>query len=979
MKNMVNDNGVRQETAVQKEDQVGQARFATLEDLKQLPELLESKQVAAALALVRSYFASPNRKISVVFQIAEDFIKYGMVDVSEEGYQSILEIESFNTSALGRLGEIAQKRGDHRLAIDLFNKIIKHQSHPPSWAYIGLGNSFESINQLDDAVECLNKALLYDQHNEKLSLRIDGLTKQDKLKFLINKGEAFLKKQEYSEALPLFIEAAALDASHIKSISSLMDKFEQSWFNQKEQLVLLVKDQIAKSHYSPDWCYLGFKLDCLDVDFIGELIVSLCKHDKRQEALYWLRLLGDLKTESNKDSVKFYSNRFLSANKKVVREIPRFLTNASVNTASVDIVVCVHNALMDVQLCLNSVLKHSRYPYRIIIVNDGSAEPTTLWLESFNKRHDNCSLLVNKVAKGYTLAANEGLRESSADMVVLLNSDTIVTKGWLDKIAMCAFSSDRIGIVGPLSNTASWQSIPEICNDQGDWAENNLPPGRSIEWMGDVVESYSCRIYPRLPILNGFCLAIKRAVIDTVGIFDEVTFGKGFGEENDYCLRAGKFGWEMAVADDTYIHHSQSKSYGNEKRARLCEHADRQLKNKHTEEAVNNAVVTLRYDKVIEGVRARAHVLCERHQYMENARKQWAGKKVAFILPATTVSGGCHVVFRDALALLSMGIDVSIINFQCNKEACEYFYPDTSHLVRYVNTPDDIPLAMLDYDAVIGTLFLSVHWMKMPSECLLMPRRAYYVQDFEPLFFRKDSEEYKLAWDSYTLYPDLIRFTKTGWNRKMVLDHIGVDTHLVGSSVDIDIYQPRPKQDGVWPNRKLRILAMVRPSTPYRGPKMTMSVLKNIYDAYVEQVEICIFGCENDDLGFNELEQNFIFFNAGILNKYQVSRLMNESDIFLDCSTFQAMGLTAMEAMSTGLAVIAPIQGGASNFIHHNKNGLLVDTSDMADCITAVSALIEDHELRERLQRHAIHDMCQFSPEKCAYQIMDALFGNTIL
>ena len=240
--------------------------------------------------------------------------------------------------------------------------------------------------------------------------------------------------------------------------------------------------------------------------------------------------------------------------------------------SNVDVIVCVHNAYDDVKLCLESVEKYTSPPFSLILIDDGSEELTQKYLKNFAKTCNNAQLIRNNSARGYTFAANQGLKISSAPHVILLNSDTIVTYEWIDRIVGCAESDDKIGLVGPLSNTASWQSVPNI-EDQGDWAKNTLPSEVTIEQMGRLIAKYSSRTYPKIPFINGFCLLIKRNLIDNIGYFDEENFGRGYGEENDYCLRALKAGWTFAVADDVYIYHSQSRSYSNEKRKLLCEHS----------------------------------------------------------------------------------------------------------------------------------------------------------------------------------------------------------------------------------------------------------------------------------------------------------------------------------------------------------------------------------------------------------------------
>src|SRR5690606_36189016 len=129
-------------------------------------------------------------------------------------------------------------------------------------------------------------------------------------------------------------------------------------------------------------------------------------------------------------------------------DVPAVQTRAPLEThrGTAAIVVCVHNALADVERCLESVVQHTTAPYSVILVDDGSEAPTRDYLAAFAAEHG-ATLLRNESATGYTRAANQGLREATADYVVLLNSDTIVTSGWLDRMIACAESDSEIGMV----------------------------------------------------------------------------------------------------------------------------------------------------------------------------------------------------------------------------------------------------------------------------------------------------------------------------------------------------------------------------------------------------------------------------------------------------------------------------------------------------------------------------------------------------
>lgn len=640
---------------------------------------------------------------------------------------------------------------------------------------------------------------------------------------------------------------------------------------------------------------------------------------------------------------------------------------------SVDIVICVHNALSDLKLCLESVLKNSNSPYSIILVDDGSEPETRDFLANFANQH-NSVLIRNEEAQGYTRAANQGLKQSSANFTILLNSDTIVTPKWLDRMIACAHSDSKIGIVGPLSNTASWQSIPNI-ETNGDWASNPLPPDISVEEMGNLVAKYSTRIYPKMPLLNGFCLMIHSQLIEEIGYFDENNFGTGYGEENDYCLRAREAGWLLALADDTYIYHAQSKSYSHEKRKFLSDRAGVALARKHGHSIINESVDYCHHDRVLEGIRARNRFVPDREILIKKGYARFSGKRIAFILPVQIAGGGGNIILTEARAMHKMGVDVSIINLPSNRYEFEQAYRDTSVPVLYVEI-DDIPVAVQGYDAVIATFNPSVGWLApalTKNDNLII---GYYIQDFEPFFYQPGTSDYQVAWNSYTQLPHMILFTKTEWTRQVVENNIGVPCQVVGPDFDTDLYLPRPRQDPEWPERPLRIGAMIRPSSPRRGPATTMDILSQASHKYGNRIDIRLFGTLPNDPGFLALNRDFSWRSAGVLSPKQVALFLNDIDICIDLSSYQAMGLTSMEAMACGSAVIVPINGGSTTFARDNENSLVVDTSIQENCWQALQRLIDDHSLRSKLQRNSINQVAKYFPELPAYNILTCLFDS---
>ena len=647
------------------------------------------------------------------------------------------------------------------------------------------------------------------------------------------------------------------------------------------------------------------------------------------------------------------------------------------HTQSVDIIICVHNALEDVKKCVESVFEFTSFPYHIIFVDDGSEEQTKNYLTDIKDSCPNVSLIRNEVGKGYTFAANAGLRASTGDFVVLLNSDTIVTTGWLDKMIMCCKSRPEIGIVGPLSNTASWQSVPEIFDPDGDWAHNVLPEDLTLEEFAALICEKSAHFYFNVPLLNGFCLMISRDTINKIGFFDEENFGRGFGEEDDYNLRAFQDGIKLAIADDTFIFHAQSKSYSDERRLALCQISGQKIREKHGDALLDWAVTQMRSNHILLGIRERTKAMIETNRLCRTARKRWEGKRILFILPIGDAGGGGNVIIQEAQTMQKMGIDVWLYNLSNLKTFFEKSYPDLAIPVLYGERLKDFRAYANEFDAICSTLYTSVKYTDF-SDWDNAPKSVYYVQDYEPLFFEEKSSQYNEAFASYTIVPDIIRVTKTAWNAMQVEKRHNVKCNIIGPSVNIDAF--RPYRGGGSP-KVIKIAAMIRPSTPRRAPELTMNVLREIKLRYDTKVEINVFGADakndiRDARFFESIQANFEYNDFGKLNPKQMAILLGDADIFVDFSSFQAMGLTAMEAMACGCAVILPREGGTGDFAKDRSNAMVVDTTSQENCVRALSELIDSRELRERLANQAIVDMCKFMPEFSAFKFLTAVFGE---
>jgi GT2 family glycosyltransferase/glycosyltransferase involved in cell wall biosynthesis len=225
----------------------------------------------------------------------------------------------------------------------------------------------------------------------------------------------------------------------------------------------------------------------------------------------------------------------------------------------IDVVVPVYNAPDDLRRCVASVLACTARPFRLVLIDDASPDSGVRDVfREFEQRGDpRIALLANPRNVGFTATANRGMTASRAD-VVLLNSDTIVTRGWLDALARCAASDPRIATVTPFSNNAEICSFPRFCED------NPWPDDADPEPVRAALASAAVPTYPDLPTGVGFCMFVRREAIQAIGTFD-LAFGAGYGEENDFCLRAARAGWRNVLADDAFVVHAGGRSFAGRK------------------------------------------------------------------------------------------------------------------------------------------------------------------------------------------------------------------------------------------------------------------------------------------------------------------------------------------------------------------------------------------------------------------------------
>lgn len=227
-----------------------------------------------------------------------------------------------------------------------------------------------------------------------------------------------------------------------------------------------------------------------------------------------------------------------------------------------DVIIPIYNAIDCVKECVNSVIKNTDLKENgLILIDDKSPDESVreyLKVLESDLKNINVTILYNETNLGFVGTVNKGMKYSKND-VLLLNSDTEVGPKWLELMKECAYSQENVGSVTALSNNATLVSVPIGLQ------ANELPSNMSFEEYAILVQMNSLKKYPELPTAHGFCMYIRRDVLDNVGYFDAKTFGKGYGEENDFSYRCMEYGYKHLLCDEVIVYHKESQSFSESK------------------------------------------------------------------------------------------------------------------------------------------------------------------------------------------------------------------------------------------------------------------------------------------------------------------------------------------------------------------------------------------------------------------------------
>ncbi|MDA8233338.1 MAG: glycosyltransferase [Clostridia bacterium] len=410
---------------------------------------------------------------------------------------------------------------------------------------------------------------------------------------------------------------------------------------------------------------------------------------------------------------------------------------------TVDIIIPIYNAVEYIKTCIKSVLNNTNIPYTLNLIDDCSTDEKVVdYLEELRllkQKPDNLkniSIIRNNQNIGFIQSINKGL-ELTSNHVVILNSDTEVPKEWLSRLIKPIMRNNTIASVTPFSNSAEICSFPLIGQD------NKLPENLTLDELNDVFSQYGQDIPVEIPTGIGFCLAMNRNTIHDIGFFDANLFEKGYGEENDWCLRAEQAGYKNVLIPNLFVYHKHGASFNqissDIKQNLMMKHLsiieakfpgyNRRIQEFYENDPIRpirsilNSAVTARTTKR-EGLLIITNTLGGGSQlFYEYCMKSLQQEKRLYVM--TFQEGQLYIVDHNTIEPVTYVLDISYTTVEKFKKLLELFFIHHVFINHLINYPVYTMLKLIEQCGIEYSYFIHDYFAVCPN-CHLMNREGVY-------------------------------------------------------------------------------------------------------------------------------------------------------------------------------------------------------------------------------------------------------------
>lgn len=245
-----------------------------------------------------------------------------------------------------------------------------------------------------------------------------------------------------------------------------------------------------------------------------------------------------------------------------LRSRSRSAPPSTTRTAPLTVIVPVYDDLEATRACLDTLLAEARRAgdCNVVAVDDRTPDPRIAALLDAHGAAGRLTVIRNAANLGFARSVNRALARRTGGDVAILNADTLLPPGTLDRLARAAHGAPDIGTVTPFSNNGENTSFPR------PFVENDLPSYWEICALDTAARAANAGLVVDMPNGTGFCLYVRGDCLDAIGPLS-TAFGRGYLEDSEFCLRASRAGYRSVCAADVYVGHAGGRSFGGDKRA----------------------------------------------------------------------------------------------------------------------------------------------------------------------------------------------------------------------------------------------------------------------------------------------------------------------------------------------------------------------------------------------------------------------------
>ena len=576
-----------------------------------------------------------------------------------------------------------------------------------------------------------------------------------------------------------------------------------------------------------------------------------------------------------------------------------------------DIIIPVYKSPEWVKLCVYSIFKNTDLKIlgKVYLINDCDDELTINCLNNLSLKYPQVVVLQNEKNLGFIGTTNRGMKESTADYVLLLNTDCIISNGTIEKMISHCESNKKIGLICPISSNAANLTL-------------KMFDGFSFMQMNKLLYNKFKGINFDACTVVGNCLMITRECIKKTGYLDEA-YGTGYGEETDYQFKAMEQGFEAKVAIDTYVFHKAEVSFGTSKEKQERLQKNRDLFFSRWGDQYNELMQKYQKNDPIEYI--------NNHISSDDKKKNF--EFLIYLIGFSQNAGGVHMTVDMVNYLVINGVDCNIL----------YGFSNGYDEIMLFNPIQINDIGKYKFKKLVSTIYSSTYYVKKMADKYNVPL-LYFAQGYEPYF--ENGNDYGIAELSYKLADGIL--TISDYLKRRYNDMFHVDSEVIPNGINYDLLHVSNS------NKKIRTITIVLRGNVLKGDFILLDIYKYIAEKYSKLNINLLYNNEDIRFPFVDNNKNNINMKKGPFTRKEIAEIMQKSDLYLDASFTEGFGLMALEAMAAGNVCIVSDSGGVNQYIKNGENGYIIkEVNNIDSYIEKIDYLLNNSKEYEKIKENA--------------------------